>query len=149
MIKNINMKTYKLPFIILLLSIFSSCLPDEEINPDSDDPRDNIEYTWTCNENSPTYGELTYMVDISKDPYDSTKVILSNFYQLGTWSTTKATLSGKTLTISSQTVDGHTISGQGTIESNYKTINWTYEVVELNYWDKVLAKENVTAVFTR
>jgi hypothetical protein len=144
------MKTSNIIYIIVLMSVFSSCLPDEDLVPETDDPRDNIVDTWKCDENSPYYGESSYWVDISKDPNDSTRVIISNFYNLGTWSTTYASLSGMKLTVTNQSVEGHSISGEGNISSNYNTINWTYEVIELNKSeDGYKARETVTAVYTR
>ncbi len=135
---------------IILISLFTSCLPDEDVIPDTDDPRDKIVDTWDCAEISPTYGETNYMVDISKYEDDDSEVVLSNFYGLGAWSSLSATMSGFKLTISSQTIEGHLISGNGTISSNYKTINWTYEVIELNKsGNDEKFSETVTATYTR
>jgi len=65
---------------------------------------------------------------------------------LSNWSSTEAVLTDDKLTIPIQTVEGHTISGEGFISSNYKTISWTYDIVELK---KSGSKEAVTAVYTR
>lgn len=130
--------------------MITSCLPEDDLDPDSDDPRKNIAYIWYCEENSPTYGVQNYLVDISNDPFNSDQVILSNFYGLGNWSTTYATLSDDKLIINSQTVEGHSVSGEGIISSNYKTISWTYEVLEVNKTGKeMIARETVTATYTR
>ena len=145
-----NLKTFKTQYIILVIIFITSCIPDEDLEPETDDPRDKINYTWDCQENSPAYGEQAYKVDISKDPNDSTKVILSNFYFLGTDVTARAVYLGSTLTIYSQIVDEHSISGQGIVSSNYKMINWTYEVIELKKNGKdERPKESVTAIYTR
>ena len=144
--KNSIMKIFLL-YIFGLVIFFSSCVPEDNINPSSNDIRDKIEYTWNCTENSPTYGEQNYMVDIAKDPNDSTMVILSNFFGLGTWSSIKAKFQDTKLIISSEVSEGHSFTGEGVISSNYKTINWTYEVTELNKSEN--SKETVTAVYTR
>jgi hypothetical protein len=47
---------------------------------------------------------------------------------MGAGNKVTAKLSGLTLSIPNQTVDGFAITGSGTISSNYKTINWTYTV---------------------
>jgi hypothetical protein len=88
----------------------------------------NITDTWQCKETSTTYGQSTYSVNITKSSTDSTKVFIDNFYQMGAGNKVTAKLSGLTLSIPNQTVDGFAITGSGTISSNYKTINWTYTV---------------------
>ncbi|NOZ47624.1 MAG: hypothetical protein GXO79_12710 [Chlorobi bacterium] len=140
----------KITFIVICLSFLASCLPDEEIIPGSNDLRDKITGTWNCAENSPTYGELNYIVKIYKDETDSLNVEVGNFYGLGEWSSVIATLSGSKLTVSLQEVEGHSISGSGTIASDYKSINWIYQVTELNKKsDEMKIEETVTAVYTR
>lgn len=129
--------------IIVALSLFViACEPADDPEP-TGDPRDAIEDTWECNEVSPSYGETTYSVDIAIDPNNSNGVVMDNFYNLGFGKDVTATLSGDNLTISSQLVDGTTISGSGLISGNKKLIDWSYSV------DEGDGAETVTASFTR
>ena len=130
--------------IIASLSLFViACEPEDEPGVISEDARSAIEYTWECNEVSPTYDESTYTVDIAIDPNNSDGVVMDNFYNLGFGKDVTATLSGDNLSISSQVVDGTTISGSGLISGNRKIIDWSYSVDEGN------GAETVTASFTR
>jgi len=117
-------------------------------NPDTGDVRDKIEGQWKCDESSQIYKstESFYWVYIDPDPDDSTKVIISNFYDLGNDIYIHARLSNFSLSIASQTTkDDYTIlSGSGTISSNYKVINWSYKVD-----DGSGEIDNATAKYTR
>lgn len=135
----------KLVFLSLFSVIlwFSACTPEEEVTPDTGDSRDNITDAWQCQENSSTYGTQNYYVDISKDSASSSKIIIDNFFGLGTGKEVEASMSGLTLTISNYIIQGYTINGTGSISSNYKTINWQYTVDEGN------GAESVTATYTK
>ena len=86
-----------------------------------------------------------FSVYISPHPNDSTKVLIDNFYELGYDVSAVATVSGRNLYISTQTVgDGDTILGSGTISANYNEINWNYSVE-----DGSGEVDNVTATYTK
>ena len=143
------MKKYSI-YIFIFVVILSSCLPDEDTIPDTNDDRDKIADNWMCAENSPSFGEQYYSVDIEKDSINENKVLIYNFYGLDDDSFLRATMSGMKLTITNETIEGHLISGEGIISSNYKTINWTYEVTELKkYTNGIKSSEIVTATYTR
>jgi len=109
---------------ILASFIFYSCEPDEDVTPGS------IEGTWHCKENHYIYEEQWYWVDIENDPNISNRVLIYNFLDLNASITDTfhiyATLTGRTLNIPQQIIEGHTVSGQGTVADNYKTINLEY-----------------------
>ncbi len=130
----------RLIVILVVSSIFAISCEDKT---DQKIGVDNITDTWQCKENSTSYGQSTYTVDITKSSADSTKILIDNFYQMGAGIKVTAKLSGFTLNIASQTVDGFTIAGSGTISSNYKTVNWTYTVNDGAEVDRV------TAVYSR
>jgi hypothetical protein len=142
------MKLLKIPSIIIiaLLMLYSCELIDD--NPGSGSVRDRIEGQWRCDENSQIYKstQSIYWVYIDPDLYDSTRVIISNFYNLGNDIYVFARVNNYNLSIYSQiTDDGYTIlSGSGTISSNYKNISWTYKVD-----DGSGEIDNVTATYTR
>ena len=131
--------------IIIIIALTNSCEDILDLE-DTGDPRDRIIDTWLCNEDSEIFKSVTgsYYVDISKDPNDSTKIVLDNFYQLGIGRDLKARLNGKTLTIINQNIEGYIFNGSGTITSNYDKISWTYKV---EHTDGDI--DNVTAVFVR
>ena len=141
----INKLFKNLAGIILVMLLVSSCDFGEDIDPDnSDDPRDNIVDTWRSTEISAIYGKSSYLVDIAKEPLDSTKVVLSNFYNLGIDTEVKGTLNGYKIYISTQVVNGNEISGEGTIAGDFSVINFEYDVE-----DGSGEKDNVSAEFHR
>jgi hypothetical protein len=131
--------------ILSVILLVTSCEFGEEIDPDnSGDPRDNIVDTWRSTELSAIYGKSSYLVDISKESLDSTKVVLSNFYNLGVDTEVKGTLDGYKINIYVQVVNGNEISGEGTIAGDLSAIDFVYEVD-----DGSGEKDNVSAEFKR
>lgn len=115
--------------ILSVMLLVTSCEFGEEADPDnSGDPRDNIVDTWRSTEISAVYGKSSFLVDISKEPQDSTKVILSNFYNLGVDTEVRGILNGYKIDIYVQVVDGNEISGEGDIAGDYSIINFVYNV---------------------
>jgi hypothetical protein len=120
------MKITKFLMVFLLLIPFlQACQGDIT---DLADPRDAVTKLWRVTETGQSYD-----CTITKDANESTRVIFSNFHNLGSVTTTKvyATLAGKTLTIPTQVIDAgdYTISnGVGTISSDLKDIDFTYTV---------------------
>ena len=141
----INKLFKNLAGILSVMLLVTSCDFGEDIDPDnSDDPRDNIVDTWRSTEISAIYGKSSYLVDIAKEPLDSTKVVLSNFYNLGIDTEIKGTLNGYKIYISVQVVNGNEISGEGTIAGDFSVINFEYDVE-----DGSGEKDNVSAEFNR
>ena len=131
--------------ILSVILLVTSCEFGEEIDPDnSGDPRDNIVDTWRSTEISAIYGKSSYLVDISKEPLDSTEIVLSNFYNLGIDTEVKGTLNGYRIHIPVQEVNGNQLSGEGTIAGDFSAIDFVYEVD-----DGSGEKDNVTAEFNR
>ncbi|MBE9510165.1 MAG: hypothetical protein IMY71_04735 [Bacteroidetes bacterium] len=131
--------------ILSVMLLVTSCEFGEDVDPDEDsDPRDNIVDTWRSTEISTIYGKSNFLVDISKEPLDSTKVILSNFYNLGVDTEVKGTLEGYKINIYVQVVNGNEISGEGNIAGDYSIINFVYKVD-----DGSGEEDNVSAEFKR
>ncbi len=104
-----------------------------------------IEGDWTCDEQSEIYKATaeTYTVTISADPDKASGVIIDNFYGLN--SAAEATVTGMSVIISNQTMEGgFDVSGSGTISSDFETINLTYQVD-----DGSGSVDHVTAVYTK
>lgn len=131
--------------VILTIIMLNSC---ELLNEDTPAASviDNIEGQWDVDEtNSLKSTAERYIVYISPDSDDDTKVLISGFYHLGDNVEAVATVSGSTLTLSRQDLPGgYTIvSGTGTISSNYKQISWSYSID-----DGSGEIDNATAVYT-
>ena len=141
----INKLFKNLAGILSVMLLVTSCDFGEDIDPDnSDDPRDNIVDTWRSTEISAIFGKSSYLVDIAKEPLDSTEVVLSNFYNLGIDTEVKGTLNGYKIYISVQVVNGNKISGEGTIAGDFSVINFEYDVE-----DGSGEEDNVSAEFHR
>jgi len=120
-------KSLALTKILVLMSvIFYSC--DDLIMPDTDDKRDLIIDTWTCNEESKLLGESAYTIDISKDYNDSTQIILDNFYNLGFGKSIIAKYSNNYISIKNQECDNFIFNGSGNVKQNNNLINFLYTV---------------------
>ena len=131
-----------LSVLIAALLIFMSC---EDLLSILGDPRSKLIDDWKVDESSPTSksGEEIYWVAITEHPTDSTKILISNFYNVG--ANVEALLSGRYLTLPGQTISGgYTVSGSGNIESDWNSINWSYSVD-----DGSGIPESITAVYTR
>jgi len=128
---------------LFMISIsFSSC--DEVLDLLSDDPRDAFVGEWSVSENNSLKSTEFYSVTIEKSSNDSTRVYISNFYAIGNTSSVEATVSGGTITVSNQTVEGFTIEGSGDISINDNGIDWNYTVNHNNGFI-----DYVTATYTK
>jgi hypothetical protein len=135
-----NKRTAKIAGTLVLgLLLFNSC-EDDVIS--SGDLRDEYVGQWVCNEDSEQYGVSTYSINISKG-IDEDHIEISNFYNLGNTESVSVFIEDNNLTISSQDVKGNTISGSGTSNVSFNTINFTYTVFDGAETD------HVTAQYTR
>lgn len=137
-------------FILIIVFLAASCELFDETGPGGG-TISKIEGLWKCEENSQkfkksTMGTNNYEVYISPYPGDSTKVLLTGFYQLGDNIEAVAKLNGMTLTLSRQNLPGgfEIISGSGTISSTFKKITWSYKVD-----DGSGDVDNATATYTK
>jgi hypothetical protein len=104
-----------------------------------------IEGEWTCDEQSEIFKATAevYTVTISADADNTSGVIIDNFYGLN--ASAKANVSGMSLIIPNQNVEGgFSVSGSGTISSNFEKINLTYTVD-----DGSGTVDHCTAVYTK
>lgn len=144
--KERSLHQYLILVIIVLLAIISACEPDDTF---SDDPRERIEGEWICTEESEIYDSPPYAVYISPDPIDSSKIIINNFYNLGTTVDAFARLSGRTITLDYQTISDPStnwtiLSGSGRVSASSDAINLSYSID-----DGSGQIDNVTAVYER
>lgn len=136
-----------IPLLLFLLAgIGLTSCEDLLTDPDSGDPRDKLVDTWKVNETSGYYKSALeiYYVEISKHPYDTSRVVICNFYNVD--AAAEAILQGNTLSLPLQILEGgYTVSGSGQIQgSKANEIIWTYTV------DDGSGEENkVNAIYTR
>ena len=117
------MKALKLIFGTAILFAMNSCIPDGTI--------ESLEGSWSCQETSTIFmknlkGTTVFPVYIAQDVEDDNTYYINNFYQLGDGVDVKIKVSGYSLILESQTVDGIKFEGTGTIDTSYEEINLTY-----------------------
>lgn len=137
---NVNFNLIVNIFFIALLHL-TSCKPDDEEEVTTD-PRDKLVSAWKCKENSTSFGEQNYYVEITKDSI-ANYIFIDNFFNLGYGKKLRAKLSGQILYINNQNISGYLFNGQGTVSPNYSSISWNYTFDEGN------GPENVTAIYTK
>ena len=138
------MKTQNSIWVILAVGLLlSSCELDGLTDDDIVIGR-MLEGTWQCDEESSIFKSTNsfYDVTIEADQADSAKIIIFNFYQLGLTESVTAFISGSTVRINQQVVDGYTVSGNGTVSKDLNTIEWSYTTFDGADTD------NVTATYT-
>lgn len=117
MLKRKTMK--KLLAFVLPILFLASC--ELEDTNEFIDVRDRFVGDWNVQEASSTTGESNYTVTISYDESDDTKVMISNFYNLGSSFSASGTLSTtneESLTVENQELDGFYIEGSGVMTSD-------------------------------
>ena len=98
---------------------------------DTGDQRNRLVDAWKCDENINIYKSSleVYWVEITKHPTDTSRILISNFYNLDENVHAEAILSGKILTLPLQTLTGgFAVTGSGEIESDWNKITWSYSV---------------------
>ena len=95
---------------------------------EKDVERTSVIGTWKCVEVGTISTPNPYFVDIQYDYNVTTRLIINNFYNIGYAQETLAQLDGYKIIITSQVVGGYAFNGEGRISTNYKEIEWEYEV---------------------
>jgi hypothetical protein len=111
--------------------VFNSCSKDED-----SDPTANFVGSWDVDEEYtvPGWGTMTdsYSITITKSSTGSSTILISNFANID--ETVTATVSGNTMTITSQSVDWDgdlvTVSGSGTLSGS--TLSFSYNIPD--FW---------------
>ena len=136
----------KFPGILVVLA-FLAYYCENLLGPDTGDYRDKLVDTWkVTEESSPLKSEQgAYWVEIEKHTDKQDMVLIYFFHGLGDDVYAEASLSGSTLTLGSQVLQGGwTIQGSGEIQKSWDEINWTYTAD-----DGSGVIDQVTAVYTR
>lgn len=97
----------------------------------SDDPRDGLTGEWVVDEDSEIFKKKDlnriYTVSITKDPSDSTALLVNGFYELS--GKVKMIMNNRSISIPDQTINGFTVEdGSGTISFDFESITLYYYV---------------------
>ncbi len=121
---------WRLLLAVLLAGMSLTSCEDILNNMDGGDPRDKLVDTWKVDESLLPYKSAMeiYWVEISKHPYDSTRVIIYNFFNVD--ADAEAVVSGSNLSLPAQTLQGgFGVSGSGQVQGiKADEIVWTYTV---------------------
>jgi hypothetical protein len=120
-------------FIISFLMgvmLLNSC-EEDPFDLFSDDPRDGLTGEWIVDEDSEIFKKKDmnriYSVRISKDPSDSTAILVDGFYELS--GKVKMIMENRNISIPDQTLNGFTIEdGSGNISFDFESMTLYYYV---------------------
>ena len=147
-LKDISMpkSRLKIAAILLMLALLAwSC--EDLIGPGTISDRDRLVDTWkVIEESSPLKSEQgAYWVEIEKHPDQPDMILIYYFHGLGDQVHAEASLSGRTLTLATQTLQGGwTVEGSGEVQKSWNEIIWSYAAD-----DGSGMLEKVNAVYTR
>lgn len=122
-------RTVRLLQLLFILPLFVSCVPDDELGPDTGDPRDKFIGSWHFNE-SPAVRDLdaSYTVTISYDESNSSQVLLRNFANAGGMYSAYGIVTSNSITVPSQEMaTGFVVEGSGTM-STLSAMDWEYTI---------------------
>ena len=111
--------------LVLLIPFVISCLPDDELGPDTGDPRDKFIGSWNFNE-TPAARGFSYPVNITYDENNSSRVYLSNLARAGSNYLAYGIVTANKITVPYQeTAPGFFVEGSGTM-STVDAMDWVY-----------------------
>lgn len=139
---------FKLFLTLLVFALLTGC----EKNPVNPEDIELLKGRWSVEEESEYFKSQQYIyeVTISISPQDFSRIIISNFYQLGTNAEAIGEVQGNRIQLlENQTISGYgesyaVISGDGTITDDFQNINWSYSVD-----DGSGNPDNATAIYTK
>jgi hypothetical protein len=115
---------FRTGLILFALLSLNACTEEDPIEPDVD-PREKFLGTWSVQEK--IGGQITgaYQSNVSTDPSNTSRIRIGNIFNLGAGTSVNALVAGNSIDISSQTVTGITIEGNGLFANNGFTLNYT------------------------
>lgn len=121
--------------IFLLVGlVFTACV--EETNPEN--AREDFLGNWTCNEYEGDFAPQTYNVIVQASGSGNDARVIG-LYNQGSSFSLSAYVSGSTIYIENQTVDGITISGFGNINNNLDRVDMSFTADDGSGADNVKA----------
>lgn len=117
----------KITLSLTLLVFLTACELDEDLDPIDTDSRDKFTGTWLFSE-SPAARSISYSVSVSKDPSNSSQVILKNFGNFGNSYSAYGIVTSSRIVVPSQEIyPGMTIDGDGSMPSTNR-MEWSYSI---------------------
>ena len=124
----------RLAIFSIFILLLNSCV--EETNPEN--AREDFLGNWTCNEYEGDFAPQTYNV-IVQPSGSGNDVRVVGLYNQGSSFSLAAYVSGSTIYIENQTVDGITITGFGNINNNLDRVDITFSADDGGGTDNVKA----------
>lgn len=118
-------------FLLLVLLMVSLTSCEELLNLPGGIGRGRLVDLWLVNENltSRKSAMEVYYVEIREHPSDSARILIANFLNVDSGTDAEAILSGRQLTLPTQTLEGgYTVSGTGDVSDDWERIDWSYNV---------------------
>jgi hypothetical protein len=116
---------FKIIVLIVLVASFDACQKDSENDPSVPD-RDKFLGTWSTHSVGSNPSSLDFTMTITAGSSSASQVLIKNFENEGSSTTTTAEISGSSISIPQQVVNSDTIQGNGTYNSNNTiTLNYT------------------------
>ncbi len=133
-----NIKTLLILMCVFSGLIFVSCEKDDDVFVD---PVEKFLGKWKCEEDSEVYGPgYNYDVEITRNPGNSSEVLIANFYMQGSREQAIALVAGSSLIIQEQTICDDTIIIEGSGTYSNGEINLTYTANDGADLDNVTAR---------
>lgn len=116
-------------FSLLLIPVFNACIPEDDLDPDTGDPREKFIGSWIFSD-APALRSVkaTYTVTISNDPGNSTQVLLRNFAGAGGMYSAYGIVTADRITVPEQEMaTGFIVEGSGDLTSD-DFMEWEYTI---------------------
>jgi len=124
---------------LMLLTACEELLPD----PGGGDVISALEDNWRVEEESHLFGSSNYIVEIERQPSDSSWIFVDNFYNVD--ATCEVFVDNRDLNIPDQVMQGgYRVYGAGIVSRDHESVSWDYTID-----DGSGQLDNVTAVYTR
>ncbi len=112
---------------LTLLVFMTACELDEDLDPIDADSRDKFTGTWLFSE-APAARSISYSVTVSKDPTNSSQVILKNFGNFGNSYSAYGIVTSSRIVVPTQEIyPGMAIDGDGSMPSS-SLMEWSYSI---------------------
>ena len=135
MMRKIYPMKFRFSLLLLTAALFTACV--EDVNSTAD--RENFIGAWTCTEYEGDFAPQTYNVEVTADGLNE-NVRIWGLYNLGSNTSLSGTVSGNTIYIDNQTVNGITFSGFGNINSGFDRVEVSFTADDAGVADNVKAR---------
>ena len=126
---------FRIALLLASVLIFASCVEDNNTISD----RENFIGSWTCTEYEGDFAPQTYNVEVTANGlYDGVRIW--GLYNQGSSISLSGSVSGTTIYIDNQTVNGITYTGFGTINAALNRVEVSFTADDSGISDNVKAR---------